>query len=153
VEAYTDQLAFEMEPLGVRVIGIEPGSYSTQIGDSRCERMLARQKKYRYYGEAMEPYFDLCRKRLRGDMPPTAPPPDDVAAAIEDALFADEPKAHYLVVSVEFEAMITISKLFEEMLALNQDQTFSYTRDELIALMDEEWAILKGEKARNWDED
>jgi hypothetical protein len=53
-----------------------------------------------------------------------------------------------------FEAMITIGKAFEELLHLNHDHEFSYTREQLIAMMDEEWAILKGEKTRDWgDED
>ena len=46
--------------------------------------------------------------------------------------------------------MITIGKAFEELLHLNYDQEYSYSREELIVLMDDEWAILRGEKTRNW---
>ena len=49
-----------------------------------------------------------------------------------------------------FEAMITIGKALEELLHLNHDQEYSYTREQLIAMMDEEWAILRGEKTRDW---
>jgi NAD(P)-dependent dehydrogenase (short-subunit alcohol dehydrogenase family) len=61
IEAYTDQLAFEMAHLGVKVSAIEPGSFSTEIGNSRCKRMLAQGegKKYKYYDEIMQPYMDL----------------------------------------------------------------------------------------------
>jgi len=43
--------------------------------------------------------------------------------------------------------MITIRKAFEEVLHLNHEH--SYSREQLIALLDDEWAILRGEKTRN----
>ena len=152
VEAYTDQLAFEMAPLGVKAIAIEPGNFRSQIGQTRCERMLAdlENKDYRYFEEAMQRYVDWCRQRLAGDYQSSAPPPDLVAEAIQHALFDAEPKEHYLVVADPFEAMITIGKLLEELLNLNHDHAHSYSRDELIAMLDEEWAILRGEKQRDW---
>lgn len=73
-----------------------------------------------------------------------------MANAIQHALFDEKPKEHYLVVSNQFEAMITIGKAFEELLNLNHDHEFSYTREQLTSMMDEEWAILKGEKTRDW---
>ena len=152
LEAYTDQLAFEMGSLGVSVSAVEPGNFSTEIGKTRCERMLANaeNRAYEYFEEAMQPYLDWCKTRLSGEYESSAPPPDIVAEAIEHALFADSPKEHYLVVSRPFEAMITIGKSFEELLSLNHDHPHSYTREELIAMMDEEWAILRGEKERNF---
>lgn len=153
IEAYTDQLAFEMAPLGVTVSGIEPGSYGTDIGVSRCERMLAEKgdRKYRYFAEEMQRYYDDCRRRIAGNIPSSAPPPDDVAEAIEHALFSEHPKEHYLVVFDPFEAEITIRKSFEELLQLNRRHDFSYSREQLLELMDDEWAILEGEKERTWD--
>lgn len=156
VEAYTDQLAFEMAPLNVKVIAIEPGNFNTRIGDSRCKRMIAQSqtRKYRYFGDTMKSFLDSCKKRIKGNQSSSAPPPLLVSNAIQHALFNEKPKEHYLVVSNSFEAMITIGKSFEELLNLNADHTFSYNREQLISMMDEEWAILKGEKKRNWgDED
>ena len=152
VEAYTDQLAFELAPLGVRVSAVEPGNYSSEIGRSRCERMLARssEKDYEYFAEAMERYYESCRARLADEVSSSAPPPDDVAAAVQHALFDENPKEHYLVVSNEFEARITILKSIEETLHLNHEHGFSYSRDELIEIMDDEWAILRGEKERDF---
>ena len=43
-----------------------------------------------------------------------------------------------------------LGKSFEELLNLNHEQEYSYSRDELIGIMDEEWAILRGEKERDW---
>jgi len=154
VEAYTDQLAFEMAPLDVKVSAIEPGNFRSEIGLSRCKRMLNKNKnkKYAYFAEAMQPYLDDCKDRVANNTASTASPPDPVAHAIQHALFDENPKEHYLVVPDQFEAMITIGKSFEELLNLNRDQEHSYTREQLLELMDEEWAILKGEKSRDWGE-
>ena len=65
-----------------------------------------------------------------------APPPLLVSNAIQHALFDAKPKEHYLVVSNQFEAMITIGKSLEELLNLNQNHEFSYTREQLISMMD-----------------
>ncbi len=152
VEAYTDQLSFEMQKLGVKVVAIEPGNFRSDIGISRCKRMVANSenKKYEYFAEEMQFYLDDCKKRAASNSPSDAPTPEPVVAAIAHALFDEKPKEHYLVTGEKFEAMITIGKAFEELLHLNHDQEFSYSRAELIELMDTEIAILKGEEARDW---
>lgn len=150
VEAFTDQLAWELGPLGVSVSAIEPGNFGTQIGESRCEKMLATQveRNYRYFAEDMQRYLNYCRERLASDEPPSAPAPVPVAEAIEHALFAESPKEHYLVVSDPIEAQITIGKAFEELLHLNHDHPYSYSREDLIKMMDSEAAIVRGDKPR-----
>ena len=152
VEAFTDQLAFEMAALNVKVIAIEPGNYRSQIGRTRCKRMLATksEKKYEYFADVMQQYADSCKDGLASDDDSTEESPKAVADAIQHALFDSDPKEHYLVVPEQFQAMITIGKAMEELLHLNHDQEYSYTREELIAMMDEEWAILRGEKTRDW---
>lgn len=152
VEAYTDQLAFEMASLGVKVSAVEPGNYRSDIGATRCKRMIARSgdKTYVYFSDVMQGYLDGCEEYIAEGGVSDGTPPDRVVDAIEHALFADTPKEHYLVVPEQFEAMITIGKAIEELLHLNQDHDYSYTREQLIAMMDDEWAILKGEKTRNW---
>lgn len=150
IEAFNDQLAWELGPLGVFVSAIEPGNFATQIGESRCKQMLETQgeKEYRYFAEDMQRYLGNCRERLDSDEPPSAPKPVPVAEAIEHALFAESPKEHYLVVSDPFEAQITIGKAFEELLQLNHDNPYSYSREDLIKMMDSESAIVRGEKPR-----
>ena len=152
IEAYTDQLAFEMADLGVKVSAVEPGNFRSAIGTSRCKRMIANSdnKQYRYFADVMQKYLDGCKEYIAEGGVSSAPAPDLVADAIQHALFDDNPKEHYLVVADPFEAMITIGKSFEELLHLNQDHEYSYTREQLIAMMDEEWAILRGEKTRDW---
>ena len=152
VEAYTDQLAFEMADFGVNVSAIEPGNFNSAIGISRCKRMIANSdnREYEYFAEAMQEYLEGCKEYIAGDDVSSAPPPKLVADAIQHALFDDNPKEHYLVTANPFETMITIGKAIEELLSLNHDHEYSYTREQLIAMMDEEWAILRGEKTRDW---
>ena len=54
-----------------------------------------------------------------------------------DFLFDDNPKRRYLVVPNEREAEITIRQAISELAQLNERQTYTYTRDELIAMLDE----------------
>lgn len=152
VEAYTDQLAFEMTALGVKVSAVEPGNYRSDIGASRCKRMIANSgnREYVYFSDVMQDYLDGCKEYIAEGGVSTDTPPDRVVDAIQHALFADSPKEHYLVVPEQFQAMITIGKAFEELLHLNHDHEHSYSRDQLIEMMDEEWAILRGEKPRDW---
>jgi hypothetical protein len=56
------------------------------------------------------------------------------------ALFDDNPKEHYLVVPEQREAEWTIRKVIEELVSLNQDHEFSYSRDELVKMLDEAMA-------------
>ena len=154
VEAYTDQLAFEMASLGVKVSAVEPGNYRSDIGASRCKRMIANSgdKAYVYFSDVMQGYLDGCKEYIAEGGVSNDTPPDRVTEAIQHALFDDTPKEHYLVVPEQFQAMITIGKAIEELLHLNQDHEYSYTREQLIEMLDEEWAILKGEKSRDWGE-
>ena len=152
VEAYTDQLAFEMADFGVKVSAVEPGSFRSAIGTSRCKRMIAKSesREYQYFAEVMQEYLDGCKEYITAGGVPSGPSPAPVADAIQHALFDDNPKEHYLVVTDPFEAMITIGKSFEELINLNHDHEYSYTREQLIELLDEEIAIIKGEKTRDW---
>ena len=151
VEAYSDQLAFEMANLDVKVSAVEPGNFGSSIGISRCKRMIANsgERHYEYFADVMQEFLEGCEEYVAEGVS-SAPPPIPVADAIQHALFDENPKEHYLVVADPFEGMITIRKSFEELLHLNEDHEFSYTREELIELLDEEWAILRGEKTRDW---
>ena len=150
IEAYTDQLAWEMAKFDVAVSAIEPGSFETSIGETRCKRMLAQRgdRNYQHYAEEMNAYYERCGEAPEQDAPSTAPLPVPVAAAIEHALFNDKPKEHYLVVSELIEAQITIGKLLEELVHLNANHEFSYERDEILEILDAEEEVLRGERPR-----
>jgi hypothetical protein len=155
VEAFTDQLTFEMAMLGVKVSAVEPGNFNSRIGNSRCSRMISQssERKYVYFGEMMEQFLASCKSIEKSQKDNPGLPPLKVSNAIEHALFDDQPKEHYLVAPDKFEVMITLRKSLEELLHLNEDHEYSYTRQQIIDLMDEEWAILRGEAERNWGPD
>jgi len=152
IEAFSDQLESEMALLGVKVSAVEPGNFRSKIGESRCKRMIkqAAERKYRYFAESMKDYTEGCQKRLEESLQ-YGSDSKPVSDAIQHALFAEQPKSHYLVTSNEFESSITILKMFEELLHLNHQQEYSLSREQLLEIMDDEWAILKGEKERSYE--
>jgi NAD(P)-dependent dehydrogenase (short-subunit alcohol dehydrogenase family) len=124
MEAFTDSLAKQLEPRGVHVSIVEPGHYNTDI----------------------EKNFAL---RTRGDLKEADrsryPPPDDVAVAVEKALFGPTPKRRYMVVPDQDEAERTIRKQMERLVQLNEGQPYTYDRAALIRMLDE---ALSGSRPR-----
>jgi NAD(P)-dependent dehydrogenase (short-subunit alcohol dehydrogenase family) len=140
IEAYTDSLSRELDRFGVHVAAVEPGNYSSDIGRNMLERMQAR-------GFRIEDsrYAEDLQRMLEGfsdyDVPGEFnPEPDDVALAVRDALFSDTPKDHYMVVPYERQAEITIRKIIEELVRYNEDQKYTFDRDTLVRMLDEELA-------------
>ena len=151
VEAYTDTLADEMWDFGVRVSAIEPGSYRSDIGKTRCARLLgsADAEPYRFHEDYRQWRLQGCREYLEyleGGGESGSPEPTAVAAAIEHALFSDEPKQHYMVVPDPMQGNITIQKLMEELLSMNYDHEYSLSREQLIEMMDIVRPYAEGEK-------
>jgi NAD(P)-dependent dehydrogenase (short-subunit alcohol dehydrogenase family) len=134
LEAYTDSLAIEMDILGVKVIGVEPGNYKTNIFHNRCDRMMARG--YSAEGSRFEQFVAPRVEQCKNRPVDTDPEPHQVADAVANALFSDSPKEHYLVVPEQRQAGWTIRKALEEVASLNEDHEFSYSRDELVEMLD-----------------
>jgi hypothetical protein len=63
--------------------------------------------------------------------------PDEVADAVEKALFEPNPKRRYMVVPNQDEAERTIRKQIEQLVQLNEGQPYTYDRDALIKMLDE----------------
>ncbi len=151
IEAFSDQLAWEMASLDVSVSSVLPGGFESRIGFSRCERMLKNQaaKKYRYFADSMQFYIDSCQKRMSGEEMDLGPKPVPVALAVQHALFAETPKEHYLVPGAPEEARLTIAKLVEEIAHLNLDIEDAVSREDLLDIYDNEMRIAKGEQPRS----
>jgi NAD(P)-dependent dehydrogenase (short-subunit alcohol dehydrogenase family) len=116
IEAFTDSLATELAPQGVLVNIIEPGNYNSEIGASATKRTgqqtrMTDRSKYKQ--------------------------PDEVAAAVELALFEATPKRRYMVTPDQGEAERTIRKQLEQLAQLNERQPYSYDRDALVKMLDE----------------
>ena len=155
VEAFTDSLAREMQQLGVFVTAVNPGNFASEIGLTRCKRRLkdTDTKPYVYFEARRQKQLASCRERVKSGIQGEGVAPDVVAAAIEHALFNDKPRKRYLVVPQQREAGWTIAKSIEEMLLLNVGHKHSYTRDELVELIDTYWPYATGEKARSNEKD
>jgi NAD(P)-dependent dehydrogenase (short-subunit alcohol dehydrogenase family) len=133
MEAFTDSLASEMERFDVEVSVIEPGNYQSDIGKNIARRMKARGQTIEgsLYKEDLERMMGFVNSEepMGGD-------PMEVAHAALQALFDENPKRRYMVVPNERQAQITVAKAMEEMVQLNQGQKYSYTREQLIEMLD-----------------
>ncbi len=123
IEAYTDALAEELAPAGVRVSVIEPGNYRSDIASNMARRLP----------EGADPKLagrlgSLDRSEYKE--------PDEVAAAAKRALFDPKPHRRYMVVPNQREAELTIQKQIEQLVQLNEDQPYAYSRDALVAMLD-----------------
>lgn len=134
VEAFTDSLAAELEPLGVTVSVIEPGNYNSKIGESAMQRMADL-----YDIDESSPYYERFSRLLTylenprdvfGD-------PAEVADAAVHAMTAERPLRRYMVVPNEAEARWTVSKALEEAAELNQWNAFQFSREEMMAMLDD----------------
>lgn len=133
VEAFTDSLANEMRKFDVEVSVIEPGNYNSAIYDTLLRRMEQRDQTATgsLFEEELKRFLNNASNR------PQDKEPDEVSAAVLDALFAPNPKRRYMVVPVERQAEITIRKAIEELVQLNEQHLYSYDRDALIDMLDD----------------
>ncbi|MDJ0910822.1 MAG: SDR family oxidoreductase [Woeseiaceae bacterium] len=133
VEAFTDSLAGELGPQGVHVAVVEPGNYRSRIRETTVNRISANMEAAGIaVPEEQQQQMDAIVAAEQ-----TMNEPDDVSAAVMHALFSDAPQRRYMVVPVQGEAEITIRKKIEELVQLNGDHQFSYSRDELVQMLDE----------------
>jgi NAD(P)-dependent dehydrogenase (short-subunit alcohol dehydrogenase family) len=137
VEAYGDALAGELGRFGVRVSLIEPGNYGTEIGRNLLARMDTAVVKGSRFETQMRSTINSMRQFENN------PPPDEVADAVLDALSSDNPKMRYLVVPAANQGAIAIRKLMDEIVQLNSDHKFSYSRDTLVKMLDDALARSK----------
>jgi NAD(P)-dependent dehydrogenase (short-subunit alcohol dehydrogenase family) len=136
IEAFTDSLALEMQKFDVAVSVIEPGNYRSAIVDTLIERMERRGRTSE--GSLYQEEIDRMISRFTDGYDSSYyKEPDEVSAALLEFLTDDDPKRRYMVVPEERQAEVTIRKAVEEMVQLNERQAYSYSRDELVAILDE----------------
>jgi len=133
VEAFTDSLAEEMRKFEVEVSAVEPGNYNSVIVDTmrRREKSLGRGFDGSLYKDEQIQLLEYPSDRS------VFKEPDEVSAAFIHFLFDDNPKRRYLVVPNESEAEVTIRKAISELAQLNERQEYTYSRDQLIGMLDE----------------
>jgi NAD(P)-dependent dehydrogenase (short-subunit alcohol dehydrogenase family) len=152
LEAMTDALAAELKDFGVHVSAVNPGNFASEIGLTRCKRLLKDKDadNWGLFEDRRQQMLGNCRERLEAGVENEGTPPDAVARTIERALFEQNPRDRYLVVPRQVEAGWTIAKAVEELLAFNGGHEYSYTRDEIVQLIDAMWPFASGEKS--WDD-
>jgi NAD(P)-dependent dehydrogenase (short-subunit alcohol dehydrogenase family) len=132
IEAFTDSVATEMAPLGVTVSVVEPGNYKSRIRRSSVERAIEQaQAAGEEVTEEMEAAYEATAEREL-----SFKEPDEVSAAFMHALFDPNPLIRYVVVPNEAEQERTIGTQIRELVELNTWGPYSYTRDELVAMLD-----------------
>lgn len=133
MEAFTDALAREMARFDVQVSVIEPGNYDSKIVASAYERMIEKG-----YIKDDSPYVEDLKSFMQWPADRSIyKAPDEVADAAMHALFDEQPLLRYMVVPNEGEANRTVSTALRKAVQLNTWQEYSYTREELIAMLDE----------------
>jgi NAD(P)-dependent dehydrogenase (short-subunit alcohol dehydrogenase family) len=133
VEGYTDSLAAELEKSGVHVSIVEPGTYKSEIREKMVAQLLAAADAGTAKLDETE-RADLLKTRFGNA---ELKEPDEVARAVLHSLSSDRPKRRYMVTPNEEQARMTITAALQRLLELNQDQPYSYDRDQLVALLDE----------------
>jgi NAD(P)-dependent dehydrogenase (short-subunit alcohol dehydrogenase family) len=133
IEAFTDSFAEEMKPAGVAVSVVEPGNYKSNIRRTSVSRDLEKVKaEGGDITDEMKQDYDATAKREL-----SYKEPDEVTEAFMHALFDDKPLRRYMVVPNEKEQAMTIGAKVNQLVQLNQWGPYSYSRDDLIKLLDE----------------
>ncbi len=133
IEGLTDSLAAQLAPLGVHVSVVEPGNYRSSIDIKMLERMSAEEEA-RWY-KAGGGKLDASQ----------LPEPDEVAVAVEHALFDANPKRRYVVSSEPVLVEKTLRKQIEQLVQLNEGHRYTFDRAELVKMLDE---ALTGSRPR-----
>ncbi len=136
IEAYTDALAGEVAADGVSVSVVEPGNYRSEINANLLKHLTENS-------DPRNPPNPEVVKRLGTGSRAEYKEPDEVADAVKRALFDAKPQRRYMVVPNQREAEITIKKQIEQLVQLNENQPYSYSRDALVALIDAALAEAK----------
>jgi len=139
LEAFSDSLVFEMETVGVQVSVIEPGPYKSAGVTSMCRRRTVQgyDPTASLFTELAAELATLCS----GDDDYQYPEPDAVADAVLHALFSDDPKNRYLAVTNQRHTEFMIRDLLRNLVEVSDAHSFSFTRDELVRMLDE--ALVK----------
>lgn len=133
IEAFTDSFAVEMKPYGVTVSVVEPGNYKSNIRRSSVARRMDKVEASsgEVPAEMQEAYEKTAEREL------SYKEPVEVTEAFMHALFDEKPLLRYMVVPNAEEQGWTIGTQINELVQLNEWGPYSYSRDELVKMLDE----------------
>jgi NAD(P)-dependent dehydrogenase (short-subunit alcohol dehydrogenase family) len=145
LEAYTVSLNEELRPYGVWACIVQPGGIISEIGRNSFPGTLA------HFQRAEPPFKEEADAVLESFNQPYEPPPEDepesasnrkpsspeiVTAAVSDALFSEHPRLRYLV-GTHWEGDRVMHALLQRLVDENDNPQHNYSREQLIALLDE----------------
>jgi len=130
IEAYTDALAAELAPLGVRVSIIAPGDYASNIWANDIAK-----SKYSEVVSVDSPYAKEYRAWIDLVAGMELKEPDEVAETVMEALSAETPSRRYLVVPDEGEMAWVIGSVVKRLAELNANHAYSYSEAELTKML------------------
>jgi NAD(P)-dependent dehydrogenase (short-subunit alcohol dehydrogenase family) len=148
MEAFSDTLGLELARFDVQSSVVQPGNYDSAIStSSRARRGDVTQE------QKNSPYADYYQARSdsTGDRSQYKDPAE-VSAAIEHALFDPNPKVRYMVVPNREEATWTIGRTLQRVAERNEGQEHAFSREELIAMLDEAIAAENNRGAETADQ-
>lgn len=144
LEAYTVSLNYELEPYRVRASIVQPGGIATDIGAKSMAGNIAR------FNRAEAPFVEAAEQFLKALEQAPEPTddeesetnrkpssPETVATAVHDALFSERPKVRYLV-GTKWEGDRVLNALLAQLLEENNNPEHNYSRDQLVALLDQQ---------------
>ena len=138
VEAYTESLAADLEESGVRVGIVDPGAYKSRIREKVAMYLITSSDDLDQK-VSEEQKTEIQTAKENNDQ---LKEPDEVAEAVVHFLTSESPKLRYMVAPRQPAADIAIRTSLGRVVQLNADQPFEFTRDELVAILDE---LLAGE--------
>jgi len=144
LEAYTAVLSEELKSYDMQVSIVQPGGIITEIGEKSQAGTLA------HFQRARPPFKEEADLILASFSEEAEPNPDEpesatnrkpsspeiVWEAVQDALFSEKPKLRYLV-GTHWEGNRVLNALMSKLLDENDNPQHNYSRDELIALLDQ----------------
>ena len=138
VEGLTDSLVRQLAPLGVQVSAVEPGAYRSNMDKNMLARFTEDEKAY-------------MTKVMGSKLDPTIyPEADEVAVAVEQALFEATPKRRYLAIPRNAQDPINthlaervIRWQMKELVQWNEGQAYTLDRAALIKMLDDALATAR----------
>ena len=125
LEAFTESLVLQLKESGATASIIEPGNYNSAIGKNAVLRLGPDAAELRDKGYRLEADRSQYKE------------PDEVADAVEKALSEPSPKRRYMVTPNQEEAQWAVSSLIGQLVQLNEGQPYTYSRDQLVRMLDD----------------
>jgi NAD(P)-dependent dehydrogenase (short-subunit alcohol dehydrogenase family) len=132
VEGLTDSLVLQLGPLGVQVSAVEPGAYRSDIDKNMLARFTDEEKAQAL--KILGPMLDPTR----------FPEADEVAVAVEQALFEPNPKRRYLAIPRNSQDRLNgrlaerlIRWQMKQLVQWNEGHAYTFDRATLIKMLDD----------------